>query len=114
MLAGICYYIVTGRDTPERKGITKMAKKITKKMVRNYMEMLAYACNEIMKCKTISEMLDRKEELYEEMDEVGSEINWNWDKIDMYIPDRVDSALTIAIEALEEDGEIPYGDEDDE
>jgi hypothetical protein len=91
-----------------------MAKKITKKMVRNYMDMLAYACNEIMKCKTISEMYDRKEELYEEMDEVGSEINWNWDKIDMYIPDRVDSALTIAIEALEEDGEIPYGDEDDE
>jgi hypothetical protein len=116
MLTGLCYNnnVERERKIPNTRKDTKMAKKITKKMVRNYMDMLAYACNEIMKCKTISEMYDRKEELYEEMDEIGSEINWNWDKIDMYIPDRVDSALTIAIEALEEDGEIPYDDEDDE
>ena len=85
-----------------------MVKRVTKKMVKNYMEMLSYACNELMKCKTISEMYDRKDELYEEMDAVGSEINWNWDKMEMYIPDRVDTALEIAIDQMLKDGEIPF------
>ena len=75
--------------------------KITKKMVQNYMEMLAYVCNEVMKCERSYEMRERLEELYEEMDEVGSTIKWNWNKHPMYVPDRVETAVLMAIEEIE-------------
>lgn len=77
--------------------------KITKKMLMNYMEILAYVSNEVAKCENSYEMYDRLEELYEEMDKIGKTIKWNWNKYDMYIPDRVETAVRIAIEAVEEE-----------
>ena len=79
--------------------------KITKKMVQNYMEMLAYVCSEVMKCERSYEMRDRLEELYEEMDAVGKTVKWNWNKHEMYIPDRVETAVLMAIEEIEENEE---------